>query len=177
MYHFKWLLTYITLMWKWALWLVSKLACYTHFMHTIYLELGQTYNNLFCLHTLQSLLIDMANAFVSDVNISHNPCTLCKQCNFYLRHVHIQSKPSAHTISLCNQPAVILNFFNIVANRIKPTCKPCSTICSIKTKFFVMLKTWSTYAKYLDFPSCVLRGTSPTWAIGWAVSSDRKSVV
>ena len=42
MYHFKWLLTYITLMWKWALWLLSKLACCTHFMHTIDLEFGQS---------------------------------------------------------------------------------------------------------------------------------------
>ncbi len=51
------------------------------------------------------------------------------------------------------------------------TCKPCSTIWPIETRFFVMVGTWSTSFKYFVCPSCMDNGTLPICVMGCVVSS------
>ncbi len=51
------------------------------------------------------------------------------------------------------------------------TCKPCSTIWPMETKYFVMVGTWSTSFKYFVCPSCMDNGTLPICVMGCVVSS------
>ncbi len=51
------------------------------------------------------------------------------------------------------------------------TYKLCSTIWPTETKFFVMVKTWSTSFKYFVYPSCMDNGTLIICVIGCVISS------
>ena len=119
MYHLKWLLTYVLIMWKDIICLLCKLACFKYLVHTIHFKFRQTYYNFFRLYRPQSLLFYTANALMQNIYISHNFYTLFKRSSFHLRHVHIQHNHSTHSFALCNQSKIIYIVIYTAAIRIK----------------------------------------------------------